>query len=375
LSKLHESAADIAQFQKEMKRKGGILHGRERHASTEDVTTPAPNKTSMGGTPASRGAKDKALSKLHDNALDIAQYEKERKRKGGVLHGKDRKSFSADQAAEEEKAPRGKKRQSVEMEEDDDTEDEEEEETSADAIKDGKRRKSEPGSYKLVLTSYPRWADKPKVEPAERNLLRNLGIYITEDTSKAEILCAPRILRTPKFVCAIANAPYVVSSAFLDYCIKNKKVPDPEKYFLNDRESEDRMGFKLSESLGRAANHNHNLLDTWQIFCTEQIKGGFDTFKQIVEANGGACLRYQGRVQVHVRKRKPKDDESQGEEQKESLHLLSGETPAERALWPKFRQMAAKADMIPVICKSDWLLNAAMSQAVTWDDKWLLEES
>lgn len=369
LDKLHESAADIAQYEKERKRKGGVTHGRERRPSTEGVATPLQARLSAAATPASRGAKDKALKKLHENAADIAQYQKESKRKGGVTHGKDRKSFDADDA--EEKGSRGKKRQSIEIS-DDNTEDDEEEEEVGDVI-NVKRRKSEQETttYKLVLTSYPRWADNPKAEQNERNTLRNLGIHITEDTSKADILCAPKILRTPKFVCAIANAPYIVSSAFLDYCIKNKKVPDPEKYLLDDRESEDRHGFTLSDSLERAAANDHRLLETWQVFCTEQIKGGFDTFKQIVEANGGSCLRYQGRLQMPVKKRKGVESQ---EEIKEELYLLSGESPAERALWPKFKQMAAKADMVPVICKSDWLLNLAMSQMIDWDEKWALSD-
>ena len=43
-------------------------------------------------TMGSRSAKDKAVAKLHDLAPDIALFEKERKRVGGVTHGRDRKS-------------------------------------------------------------------------------------------------------------------------------------------------------------------------------------------------------------------------------------------------------------------------------------------
>jgi hypothetical protein len=373
LSKLHDSTADIAQYEREKKRKGGVTHGRERRVSTENITTPAPRRSldvDTPGTSMSRGAKNKALSKIHDNVVDMAQYERERKRKGGVTHGKDRRSLSGEHVTGK---PRGKKRPSTEMEQEEETEDEQEEVESA-AVRNAKRAKSEQvDTYRMVLTGYHRWVENPKVEPNERNILRNIGIHITEDTSKAEILCAPKILRTPKFVCALANAPFVVNTGFLDYCIKNKKVPDPSKYLLDDRESEERLGFRLEEALNLAENHKHKLLDTWQIFCTDQIKGGFDTFKTIVEANGGACLRYQGRTQMTVKKRKPADGESQNDEMRESLYLLSGESPAERALWPKFNQMAQKADMVPVITKSDWLLNAAMSQDITWDDKWELK--
>ncbi|KIV98694.1 uncharacterized protein PV09_09522 [Verruconis gallopava] len=360
-SNLHELAADVAPYDKKKKRKDGVRNSHERRSSMDEITTPYKQGSINGTTPASRGAKDKAMSRIHENAADIAQYEREKKRKGGVIHGKERRSLDT-----EELAPRGKKRQSTELEDEAATSDGGE---SCTIARVGKRAKSEQVTYKLVLTSYTRWQENPKAEASERNILRNLGIHLTDDTSKADILCAPKILRTPKFVCSIANAPYVVSSSFLDYCIKNKKVPDPEQYLLQDRETEDRLGFRLADALERAEANKHKLLDTWQIFCTEQVRGGFETFKQIIEANGGACLRYQGRTQMQVRKRK--DVESQ-EETKETLYMLSGESPVERALWPKFRLMAEKADMIPVICKPDWLLNLAMSQEILWDDKWEL---
>lgn len=59
------------------------------------VTTPTINRTSNTGkendTPSStssRGAKDRALSKLHDLAPDMALYEKEKKRGGSIWGGK-----------------------------------------------------------------------------------------------------------------------------------------------------------------------------------------------------------------------------------------------------------------------------------------------
>ena len=35
MSKLHNAAPDIAQFEKEMKRKGGVIHGGKRRAEDE----------------------------------------------------------------------------------------------------------------------------------------------------------------------------------------------------------------------------------------------------------------------------------------------------------------------------------------------------
>jgi hypothetical protein len=150
------------------------------------------------GTAGSRGAKARAMSKLHEAAADIALYDKERKRVGGVTHGRDRRESTMDPDTPAGKEKRGRKRQSTEMEED--AEEEAEEEATPAAGKRGKRVKSGEKlpaiSYRMILTGYQRWVDDPKSEATERNVLRNLGISIVEDTAKVDILCAPKIVRT-----------------------------------------------------------------------------------------------------------------------------------------------------------------------------------
>lgn len=332
------------------------------------------------GTTGSRGAKARAMSKLHDAAADIALYDKERKRVGGVTHGRDRQStMDPDTPAGKEK--RGRKRQSTEMEAEADEETEEEE---APAVgKRGKRVRSGEKlpniEYRMVLTGYQRWVDDPKSETTERNTLRNLGISIVEDTTKVDILCAPKIVRTKKFISALARAPYVVSTSFLDFCLKNQKVPDPEKFSLQDRDTESKTGMKLKESIEQAEKNNGQLLQGWQIFCTSDVTGGFDTYKAIIEANGGVAMLYKGRTAMNVSKRSfnavsagAGAVESQGEDNGNTLYLISGEKPSEAGLWDKFRQMAKAADMVPVIARSDWMISVAMRQVVHWDDKWKL---
>ena len=363
------------------------ISNRKIKRNRTDPLTPALRKfvdpgkeNETPGTTGSRGAKDRAVSKLHDAAADIALYNKEIKRVGGVTHGKDRRSSSEKPDAPGDKTTRGRKRQSNETDEDLSSE-ADAEPSEVNGRKGTKRSKSDklpPITYRMVLTGYQRWVDDPKVESTERNALRNLGIHITEETANVQILCAPKIVRTKKFVCALAGAPEVVSTAFLDYCLKNKKVPDPAKYPLHDRDTEERLGIRLRDTLEQAEINNRHLLKGWQIFCTEQVVGGFDTFKAIVEANGGTCMLYRGRISMNVSKRSFNADdaaaESQGDDKGDTLYLISGSTKPEIALWDKFRQMAEAADMVPVIAKSDWLLSVAMRHEIHWDDKWELKE-
>jgi hypothetical protein len=255
-----------------------------------------------------------------------------------------------------------------------------------------KHDKMPPITHRMMVTGLERWNDKPDLEQKEKNKLRNLGIFVTDDPSHVTILLAPHILRTKKFVCAIASAPHVVDPSFLDACIKNDKVPDPKKHALYDRNGEKRMGFKLLHGLERARSNGHALLKGWQIFCTEKVKGGFETYKSIVNANGGICTLWRGRTTLQVSRRSfthiatAADDSgssdeateehaataSQGVDKGDTLYLVSGTSKEEVAMWEKFRVLARKADMLPVIVKTDWVLAVAMQQRIVWEDQWEL---
>jgi hypothetical protein len=357
-----------------------IQKSKRKARDSDSFQTPAVRKfmeagkeNETPGSTGSRGAKARAMSKLHDAAADMALYDKERKRVGGVTHGRERGESTATPEPGVMKDAGGRKRKSTEMTEEEGSE----EETVEPLARKGKRSKSDklpPIYYRMVLTGYPRWADNPKVEQSEKNTLRNLGILITEDTSNVDLLCAPKIVRTKKFVCALADFPEIVSPSFLDYCLKKGVVPDPSKHHLQDRDAEARLGITLKDSLAQAKHNNHHLLSGWQIFCTEHVTGGFDTFKAIVEANGGTCMLYKGRTAMTVTKRSfAANDlaaESQGDDKGDTLYLISGNSKKERELWPAFSKMANAADMVPVVVKTDWLLSVAMQNVVHWDDKW-----
>ncbi|KAI6903363.1 hypothetical protein KC355_g19275, partial [Hortaea werneckii] len=62
------------------------------------------------------------------------------------------------------------------------------------------------------------------------------------------------------------------------------------------------------------------------------------------------------------------------EDELDCVYLVSGTTEAEKKLWKGFRSTAEKQELVPRIVRTDWLLNAAMSQRVRWDAKWALDE-
>lgn len=167
-------------------------------------------------------------------------------------------------------------------------------------------------------------------------------------------------------------------SSFLDHCLEHNEIPPANAYPLEDPDFETLHGFCMNESLERAAKNRRMLLKGWDIFCTEQVHGGYDSYREIVAANGGTCILYKGRMALTVRKRVTDVEENSDDwieanragDEGNVLYLISSSSPEEMALWDKFRRLARDHDMVPRIVKPDWLLFVAMAQYLHWEERW-----
>lgn len=134
------------------------------------VATPTTNRLAGRGkendTPSStssRGAKDRALSKIHDLGPDMQLYEKEKQRKGPLWGGK-RAADQIERAKEIEKEnENSRKRSSSPAEEDLDVSSDEE-------TREVKRQKPSlpPVEMRLLITGYTEWLNMPQKEEIER---------------------------------------------------------------------------------------------------------------------------------------------------------------------------------------------------------------
>lgn len=348
-----------------------------RFADDEKENT-SPSVTSTG-----RAAKNKALSSIHSQAPDITAFQKEMKRKGGVVHGGRRASI-----AREEESPAPARRTSKKR-----PSDEYDVTAVGSALSDGEtqaepsRKQTKkaklaatlpPVKHRMMVTGDDRWQNDSRKESADKNTLRSIGVLLTTDPKEVDILVATRLLRTRKFVCALAGAPLVVDTTFLDAALKQKKlINDPP--MLRDVDGEERMGFTLESSLERAKVNDRKLFNGWSIFVTKDVKGGFETYKDIVTLNGGAALLYSGRTGLVLPKRRIEGAgaESQnqgGAAEYDFVYLVSGESEAEIKLWSKFRDMAHKQGLKARVVGTEWLVCAALSQQVEWKTKWELHE-
>src|SRR2546423_3070431 len=109
---------------------------------------PADKENETPSTTGSRKSKEVAVATLQNIASDIALYEREKKRVGGVVYGGRRKN-------DEDRIVHNRKRS---IDQDSDTE-------STDGTEQKRIRKGlPPPAMHLLITGYKKWVDHPKVE-------------------------------------------------------------------------------------------------------------------------------------------------------------------------------------------------------------------
>lgn len=197
-----------------------------------------------------------------------------------------------------------------------------------------------------------------------------MGIQVAHEGQPCDYLAAPHIVRTVKFLCALARGPTVVSTTFIEKILESGEVPDAEDYLLRDEEDENRFNIDLETSVSRAKANRGRLLRGVPIYCTEKIRNGPDSYKTIAEANGAMFMIYRARSGTTI---KPTTAEEDGNRPPEPVYLLSSASPEEKQMWTRFKDMAEKGNMEPRVVAPDWLLDVAMAQQVRFDQKFLAD--
>ncbi len=167
-----------------------------------------------------------------------------------------------------------------------------------------------------------------------------------------------------KFVTALAYAPIVISTDYIDACLEANELLDPMEFRLQDKENEQKLGVSLKLSRERAQKNHGQLLQGRIIYCLENIRGGVDTFKTIVEANGGECRTWRGRKGTTVPSGRADSEASTDIDANNEVYLLSNDDDRKenKSLWTRFKEMAEGSRKVPRIVTADWILETAMSQ-------------
>ena len=198
----------------------------------------------------------------------------------------------------------------------------------------------------------------------QQRALREIGIQCIENPdAHVTHVCAPRVVRTEKFVCALARAPIIVKSSWVDECLKQKAIVDTKPYLLEDAEGEKKLKMNLKESLGRAKENEGKLLEGLTVYITPNVSPGFETFKKIVEANSGSAALFKAAKRGGI---------AANRETSTSKRLVLVTASKDEKLWPGFKRLAKEAGWDPLVYSTDWLLDADMTQKLVWSDKFSL---
>lgn len=173
----------------------------------------------------------------------------------------------------------------------------------------------------------------------------------------------------------------MIKTDFITQCLKKDELLNPSDFPLVDKPAENRFKFSLAESITKARKNKNRLLEGYHVYCVESIKGGPDTYKTIVESNGGSCAPFRGRLTLPRKHKHNDDDDSMDVDEdddnpgRSEIYLLSSVLPDQKKLWPRFRQMVKDVGDTPRVVRVDWLLDIAMSQRLHTADAYELDEN
>lgn len=329
--------------------------------------TPASGNDKENLTPESRGAKDRAVNKLKLMAPDIALYDKESKRKGGVIYGGRR--VTDPERIKPDKPSLRQKRKSVDVDDEQASASEEQEGVQAQSEPKRKKTTHAPTKTRYMITSGEKfgWTEQ------KTRRMRQLGYVEIQDLSAKsgfEVLVSPKVLKTVKFFAAIAAGAHIVGPGWLHEILKQKTSVDPAEWRLKDAASESEYDIDLEQVVSRARGYRQRggLLRGMTIYCSEHVEPSWAALKDIIARNGGKCLPYKGR-ETKPPEPDSKDAKTKGDSSRSCLYLITVEK--DQRIWSKFRHMAEENGYKPILVAVDWCLRVCMEQDLhTWNASW-----
>ncbi|KAF7297862.1 hypothetical protein HMN09_01007000 [Mycena chlorophos] len=280
-----------------------------------------------------RAAAARATQQLHDKVMpDVNKYQKEMRNNKRRVSA--RSEASTEYVDEESDVPSLKRRRKSRG--------------SSPTADDYERPKRPERAIKLLTT---------KVELSDEVLktLAQLGAKVTSKATECTHLITTGVVRTEKFLCALAYSPYILTEAWATESADAGELLPVENYFIRDEEGEERYNFVLKQALERAKTLKGTLFKDHTFYMTPGSFKNLDLIRNVILANGGQF------VQV----KKPNDRQLADQAHR---HLFASED--ERDLWIGLKKVT--------VYKSELVLAAAMRQELEWtkvEDDFILHQA
>ncbi|KAG2130893.1 hypothetical protein DEU56DRAFT_740363 [Suillus clintonianus] len=355
-----------------VKNKSKFKARNESETEYEDETsvvldTPS---TTTRGLP-KRSAANKATSKLRDEIMpDVINFEKERK------NAKRRRSSGLNDSfiplrdeAEVEQERDGKKRR-VEKAREEDSEAEVEEVISSSipqtksmskpATTQGngtKKRTEDEMSIDedelskrkgMKATQNKKGSHAPNVGTNQLCRLNKLGVKMTTKPNDCTHLVTKGIVRTEKFLCAIASSPFVLTEGWVNSSVRAGKLLPESDFLISDPEPERKWNFKLSTSLERAKREDggEGLFKGMTFYVTPKVEIDLKLLKAVITSAGGQVQTSKPTARIL--------------KANDNRHVIS--CPADQSIW---RPLVEEGF---TIYSTELILLAVLTQEIRWKD-------
>ncbi|KAF8336688.1 BRCT domain-containing protein, partial [Amanita rubescens] len=114
--------------------------------------------------------------------------------------------------------------------------------------------------------------------------LVRLGVKMTTHATECTHLIAPRIVRTEKFLCAMASGPFVLSEEWAKRSAAAKKLLPEKNYLLRDEAGEEKFSLKLKDAIERAKGGKIFAGKTF--YVTPKVQTDMQLLKNVIIACG-----------------------------------------------------------------------------------------
>ncbi|KAJ6593982.1 hypothetical protein B0H19DRAFT_920627 [Mycena capillaripes] len=184
--------------------------------------------------------------------------------------------------------------------------------------------------------------DSDEVMP---DALSKLGAKTVTQVSECTHLIAPGLVRTEKFLCALAAGAFILSEKWaIESAAANKLLPE-EDYILRDKVSERKWNFRLVDAMTRAKEVGGKLFENKTFYVTSRVPVDTKLLKTVVTIQGGKISTQTPTVRIL--------------NSAPDRYVIS--CPEDISTWRPLAKDHA-------IYSQELLLNAAMTQQIEWDN-------
>ncbi|KAF9480753.1 hypothetical protein BDN70DRAFT_856332 [Pholiota conissans] len=176
--------------------------------------------------------------------------------------------------------------------------------------------------------------------------LAKLGVKMTTRPGECTHLLARQVVRTEKFLCALASSPYILSEKWALTSAEAKRLLPEKDFILKDKAGETKYGIDLVKSLRRAKENKGKLLDGHIFYVTPKVPVDTKLLKSVVNACGGQVTTQTPSVRII-------------NAAPETRHVISCKDDI--SIWRPIASLGIK------IYTQEFLLNGALNQKMEWD--------